>query len=145
VPFCPVAGRGVVVAGRDAVPVRLEAGAAPPLARAGAAPCAAGRPLAEPVRAPLAEPVRAPLAEPVRAPLAADLAPDAALAFDAGRAEACRDEPDPDDAGRAELGAVRAGPPVVAATALSAAASSVVQFLNMKYCWPSVHRLVVTQ
>ncbi|MGH3418818.1 MAG: hypothetical protein ACRDOD_04370, partial [Streptosporangiaceae bacterium] len=91
-PFCPVAGRGVVVAGRDAVPVRPEAGAAPPLARAD--PCAADRLLAVPFRAPLAVPVRAPLAVPVRAPLAADLAPDAALAFDAGRAEACRDEPD---------------------------------------------------
>ena len=68
------------------------------------------------------------------------------MAPDAGRAEACRDEPDPDEPGRAGFGAVRAEPPVVAPpTAPSAPTSSVVQFLNMKYCWPSVHRLVVTQ
>ena len=43
-------------------------------------------------------------------------------------------------------GAVRTGAPVPAlAVALLAAAPTGSQFLNMKYCWPSVHRLVVTQ
>src|SRR6266566_994889 len=135
-PFCPVAGRDAVVAGRDAVPVRPEPEAAPPpLARAGAGPGAACRPLAL----------------PLRAPLAAVLAPEAVLASWAGRAEACRAGAcragrDPDEAGRAWFCAGRAGPPVVAPpTAPSAPPVSVVQFLNMKYCWPSVHRLVVTQ
>jgi hypothetical protein len=68
------------------------------------------------------------------------------LAPAAGRAEADRDEPVPDAPGRAEFCVVFAVPPVVApATAPAAPTSSVVQFLNMKYCWPSVHRLVVTQ
>ena len=94
----------------------------------------AARLAADPVRAPpAAEPVRAPAAGPVRAPPAAALAaPDAA-------------------ADRLKPGAQRAlggptGPPVVAPpSAPSAPTGSVVQFLNMKYCWPSVHRLVVTQ
>jgi hypothetical protein len=49
--------------------------------------------------------------------------------------------------GRRELCPVRtAGVPVVAAAVAPAApAGSTVQFLNMKYCWPSVHRFVVTQ
>jgi len=34
---------------------------------------------------------------------------------------------------------------VAGAVALAAPAGSVVQFLNMKYCWPSVHTFVVTQ
>ena len=137
-PFCPVSARDAVVAGRGAVPVRAvpvraELDAVPLLARAGADPCAAGRPLAEPLRAPLAA-VLAPGA--VLAP-----APEAVFAPEAGR-----DEPDPDETGRAGLGAVRDEPPVVAPpSAPSAPAGTGSQFLNMKYCWPSVHRLVVTQ
>ena len=59
---------------------------------------------------------------------------------------ACPDEPVRDEPVLAELCAVRAGAPVPAlAVALLAAAPIGSQFLNMKYCWPSVHRLVVTQ
>src|SRR5204862_1698237 len=59
VPFCPVSARDAVVAGRGAVPVRAvpvraEPDAVPLLARAGADPCAADRPLAEPLGVPLA-------------------------------------------------------------------------------------------
>ena len=36
-------------------------------------------------------------------------------------------------------------PAVALPTAPSAPTGVVSQFLNMKYCWPSVHRLVVTQ
>ena len=44
------------------------------------------------------------------------------------------------------FGAVRAEPPVFAPpSAPSAPTGCGSQFLNMKYCWPSVHRLVVTQ
>src|SRR5690349_1446282 len=152
VPFCPVAGGEAVVAGRDAVPDRAvpvravpvravpvrafpvepEPDAVAPLARAEADPDAA---------------VCRPLAVPLRAPLAAGLAPPAAdLAPAAGRAEACRDEPVPDAAGRAGFCVVFAAPPVVApATAPAAPTGWGSQFLNMMYCWPSVHRLVVTQ
>ncbi|HJZ01647.1 MAG TPA: hypothetical protein VJ305_13055, partial [Streptosporangiaceae bacterium] len=48
------------------------------------------------------------------------------------------------DVRRAVLWVARAAP-VAAAVALAACASSAVQFRNMKNCWPSVHRLVVTQ
>ncbi|HTQ93681.1 MAG TPA: hypothetical protein VMK84_29720, partial [Streptosporangiaceae bacterium] len=75
VPFWPVAGRGAVVAARDAVPVRAEADVVPLLGRAEAE--AADRPLAVLARVAL-----------LRVPLAAVLA-----APDAGRAEACPDEP----------------------------------------------------
>src|SRR6266566_490740 len=147
-PFCPVSARDAVFAGRGAVPVRAvpvravpvraEPDAVPLLALAGADPCAAGRPVAEPLRAPLAA-VLAP--EAVLAP-----APEAVLAPEAGRAEAGRDEPDPDEAGRAGFGATRAEPPAVAPpSAPSAPTGRGSQFLNMMYCWPSVHRLVVTQ
>src|SRR5213078_4516788 len=115
-----------------------------PLARAEADPCAAAcRPLAVPLRAPLAA-VLAPavLAPAVLAPAVLAPAPGRA---EAGRAEACRDEPVP-DAGRAGFCAVLAVPPVVApATAPAAPTGWGSQFLNMMYCWPSVHRLVVTQ
>src|ERR1035441_4110232 len=70
----------------------------------------------------VADPVRAPPAEVLAAPVFVP--------------EACR----------GELCAVRAVAPVVAAAvAPGAPVGSTVQFRNMKYCWPSVHRLVVTQ
>ena len=72
-----------------------------------------------------------PAADPVFAPLPAALA-----------------APDPEEPerGRSELWVARTGPPVVApASAPAAPTGSVVQFLNMNHCWPSVHRLVVTQ
>src|SRR6476469_5098804 len=142
VPFCAVAGGEALAAGRDAVPVRAvpvrafpvepEPDAVAPLARAEADPDAA---------------VCRPLAVPLREPLAAVLAPPAAvLAPAAVRAEACPDEPVPDAPARAGFCAVFAAPPVVApATAPAAPTGRGSQFLNMMYCWPSVHRLVVTQ
>ena len=48
------------------------------------------------------------------------------------------------DAGRAELCVTRAVP-LAAAVAPAAGTGSVVQFRNMKYCWPSVHTFVATQ
>jgi len=66
------------------------------------------------------------VAAPVRAP------PAAVLAAPVFAPEACR----------GELCAV---PVVAAAVAPAAPVGSTVQFRNMKNCWPSVHRWVVTQ
>jgi hypothetical protein len=117
-------------------------------------PAGAARPLAVPVFAPPAvDPVRAPLPAVLAAPdpETALAAPDPEAALAAPDPEAALAAPDPAEAeeperGRSELWVARTGPPVVApASAPAAPAGSVVQFLNMKNCWPSVHRLVVTQ
>jgi len=107
------------------------------LTRAEPEPADAGRPLAVPAFAsPAAEPVRGP---PVRAPPAAALAaPDPEAPGDPGRGDPGRGDP-----GRGELCAVRTEPTGPAVVAPAAPIGS--QFLNMKNCWPSVHRLVVTQ
>jgi hypothetical protein len=156
VPFCPVADWDAAVAGRDALPVRAppdplpvraELAAVPPLTRAEPEPVDAVRPLAVPVRAPPPDdPVRAPPEdEPVRVPPVRVPLPAALTAPDP------EDPEDPDDPGRAEFGrsefcVARTGAPMVAPPkAPSAPTGSVVQFLNIRYCWPSVHRLVVTQ
>ena len=113
-----------------AVPVRADADVVPLLvARAEADPCPADRLLAVLVGA-----------VPFRAP------PEVLVAPDAGRAGRCPDELDRDELDRPEFCAVLADPPVVAPpSAPSAPAGWGSQFRNMKYCWPSVHRLVVTQ
>jgi hypothetical protein len=87
------------------------------------------------VRAPLsAEPRGAvasvrPLLAAVRAP------PDGAFALPPADGRAAP------EVGRSELLVVRTVVP--AAPAVAGTGGS--QFLNMKYCWPSVHRFVVTQ
>src|SRR5581483_4683211 len=133
VPFCPVSGVAFgalpdVAAGRDEVRVRVPLDALAALIRAAAS--ADVRPVDVPVRAPAA------------------LAVPAVLAPLAWRAVACPAEPGRAEPDRAEPDAVRDEAPVPGlglAVALLAAVPIGSQFLNMKYCWPSVHRLVVTQ
>src|SRR5690242_3587673 len=135
VPSCPVSGVALgtlpdVAAGRDEVPVRAPLDALAALMRAAAAGDV--RPVDVPLRAPLAA-LAAPAVLAVPVLLAAPLA---------WRVAACPDEPVREEPVLAELCAVRAG---ALSVALLAAAPIGSQFLNMKYCWPSVHRLVVTQ
>jgi len=112
---------------------------------------AALSPAAEPVRGPLgpvlaaADPALAlgapdpwrPLPAPV--PDAAVRVPPVAVFAEPGAVFAAP------DAGRSELCVARGWLPVAAAVAPAACAGSTVQLRNMKYCWPSVHRFVVTQ
>jgi hypothetical protein len=158
-PFCPFAGPDAAAAASpEADPVRTcpDPLVAPPEPGAalgrdpGEAPAEPGRPLPAPALAP-------PAAGFAGAALA--LAPDAgfaappALALPAPPWAALAAPPDAAD--RGELGAgLAAGAADLVADADGLAAGAVapagctlstLQFRNMKYCWPSVHRFVVTQ
>jgi len=121
----PVAGRAAAVLVPDDGLVPLPAGLAP--LPAGLVPLPAGL-----------VPLAAGLVLPVRAePAVVFAAPDAGLAeLDA--------EPAGPDSERIALRVARARPPTAVAVLLGGAGSTV-QLRNMKYCWPRVHTLVVTQ